>query len=170
MKKTNICIIIMFISAYAFSQNQADQKSIEQEVNTQVWKPFKQAIAQRDSKKFNELHTDDILRISKSITIGAAYKESNRKHYALKSSTKQIIDFRFEQRVYAGNIGYEVGYYSVKISRQNGEKREAYSRFHIVLKKVEGRWKIAQDWDAPNINGVEITAADFEKLPPVNLQ
>ena len=49
-----------------------------------------------------------------------------------------------------------------------GEKaRENYGRFHCVIKKIDGVWKIAQDWDDDEINGRKVSAEDWAKEAPL---
>ena len=56
-----------------------------------------------------------------------------------------------------------MGYYRLISVRDEGEERTYYGQFHVVLREVEGIWKIAQDWDAGQLNGREIGEADFLK-------
>ncbi|MDT7831810.1 nuclear transport factor 2 family protein [Flavobacteriaceae bacterium S356] len=170
MKKLVACIILVLVALPAVSQNKKEQEKIAQEVNTQLWKPFKHSLENRDAKTYNDLHTDDILRVNKwGIRIGKAFKDRNTANYAKKDDRKRTIDFWLEHRIYAGNTGYEVGYYRITTTSPDGTTRESYARFHIVLKKVKGSWKIAQDWDTGDINGVKITAKDFAKGTPLDL-
>ena len=41
-----------------------------------------------------------------------------------------------------------------------------FGQFHIVLKKIDGHWKITQDWDTSTIAGKPITAEVFESREP----
>ncbi|MBK7871679.1 MAG: nuclear transport factor 2 family protein [Saprospiraceae bacterium] len=77
-----------------------------------------------------------------------------------EAGVTRSIAFRFEHRVANDSIAYEVGYYKIKSAR-NGEERTGYGRFDVVLKKIDGVWKIAQDWDVDNINGKKLTEEDF---------
>ncbi|MEM9920511.1 MAG: nuclear transport factor 2 family protein [Bacteroidota bacterium] len=153
-----------------YSQIPADP-STEQQVNKQLWKPFKKAYESRDWEAFNALHTDDVLRINRwsGIRQGAAYKESNRKHFQQKTDSQKTIDFRLEHRLYSDDMGYEVGYYRIRTQKEGEETKEHYARFHVRLQKVDGQWQIAQDWDVDNINGRPITAEDFNKGTPLDL-
>ena len=170
MKKLIICLVCILTTIPVLSQKTKDQKKIEKEVNTQLWKPFKHSLENRDAKTYNDLHTDDVLRVNKwGIRTGKAFKDRNTASYAKKDDRKRTIDFWLEHRIYSGDIGYEVGYYRIKTKSSDGTVKESYARFHIVLKKVHGSWKIAQDWDTGSINGVTVTAADFAKGTPLDL-
>ena len=170
MKKTLLLIVLLSTVGLVHSQTKVDKEAIEKEVNKQLWKPFKTAFDDRDAKLFNSLHTDDVLRVSKwGIKQGPEYKEGVLKSYEKKDAPKREIDFWLEHRIYAENIGYEIGYYRITSYRANNEVKVSYARFHIVLKKINGKWLIAQDWDTNNINGVAVTAEDFAKGVPLNL-
>ena len=171
MKKSILFLMFCLITSLTFSQDaKIDKAQIENEVNEQVWKPFKAAFESRDWKHFNELHTDDILRVSKwGIQLGPDYKQSTKERYQRKSDVNRTIDFWLEHRIYSGEVGYEVGYYRITSEAPGKEARESFARFHIVLKKVEGKWKIAQDWDVNEINGIVVSEKDFAKGIPLEL-
>lgn len=164
MKQYLLLLIVTFWGTSIFAQPESNPET-ENEINQQIWKAFKQSWERRDSQTFNALHTEDIMRVSSSgIRVGDEYKNSNQKSFSKPRKDKRTIDFALEQRLYGNDIGYEVGYYRIVSKKDNGETNHYYGRFHVVLKKQNGAWKIAQDWDTGNVNGVEVTAADFEKL------
>ncbi|GFD78139.1 hypothetical protein KUL118_10010 [Tenacibaculum sp. KUL118] len=159
--KTVYTILILLVSvALSFSQNNG---IIEKEVNQQIWQPFKKSFEARDWESFNNLHTNDVLRVNKyGIRIGEEYKNSIQTSYQKTTTKKRQIDFCFNQRIYKENTGYEVGYYRVIYTEKYKEPRTVYGRFHVVLKKKENTWLITQDWDTDTINGKSITKEDFE--------
>lgn len=170
MKRILLTIAILSYGSIALSQAPRNPE-VENEVNEQLWKPFKKSWEQRDAKIFNDLHTDDVLRVSKwsGIRIGNEYKDRIIESYKKPDDRERSIDFWFEHRFYSGNTGYEIGYLKIVTKEESKEARYSYSRFHVVLKKVDGKWKIAQDWDTNNINGVEVTEADFAKNMALDL-
>ena len=160
----------MLVSSLIFSQEHEIKEKIEKQVNTQLWKPFKKSFENRDAIKYNDLHTDDVIRVNKwGIKVGEDFKKSNLVRYNKKDNIVRTIDLWFEHRLYNDNCGYEVGYYRIKSKSEEGNIKEHYARFHVVLKKVNGKWKIAQDWDTTNINDVPITNKDFQKGTPLAL-
>ncbi|MEQ9404696.1 MAG: nuclear transport factor 2 family protein [Cyclobacteriaceae bacterium] len=171
MKKT-LCILVVFLTgSFVFAQGYKPDKETENQVNEQVWKPFKKSWEERDAKAFNALHTDDVLRISKwsGIKVGSEYKDQITENYKRKDDTKRTIDFWLEHRIYSKTIGYEVGYLKIVSQRPGEDPRYSYSRFHVVLRKENGVWKIAQDWDTNNVNGNEVTAEEYAKGIPLDL-
>ncbi|MEO1053597.1 MAG: nuclear transport factor 2 family protein [Bacteroidota bacterium] len=167
MKKTKIvCLLIAACLASTKVSLAQDKAAIEEEVNQTIWKPFSEAYSTLDTEKYLSLHTDDMLRVSAwGLKAGEVFHQSIKEGFERQRKTerKQTIQFWFEHRLYSGNTGYEVGYYKIHISEPGKEDRYYYARFHIVLRKEEGKWKIAQDWDTNKINGVSVTEADFAK-------
>lgn len=166
MKKLKLCIVL---AALSINLTLA-QRTIEKEVNETLWKPFVESWSSFDAEAFNNLHTDDVLRASRGgLIIGKAYKERTTESFArsLEREDKRIIHFWFEQRVYSGDTGYEVGYYKIVNNRPGEEQREYYARFHVVLKKRNGQWKIAQDWDTGSVNGGPVNEEDWAKGTPL---
>ena len=143
---------------------------IEEQVNQDVWQPFKKSYEERDWKTFNSLHTDDVLRAhDRGIQIGQEYKSAMRQYYESPSNRKAMIDFVMERRTYKDDVGYEVGCYRVTYSEEGKEDRMSYGRFHVVLKKIDGQWKIAQDWDSNSFNGRPIGPEDFDDSKKLDL-
>lgn len=162
MKKYIITLSFFLISGTIFSQ-QKEKYDFSKEIDKQLWTSFVKSFNSRDGKKHLEIHTDDVLRITKNgIRIGKAYRDRIIESYGRKDQPKREIEFKFEHRIHTPDVAYEVGYFKI-ISFQEVEK-EYYGRFSVVLKKVDGRWKIAQDWDVDAINGVAITKKDYDKL------
>lgn len=165
----NLLLLLMFCLVFHFTKAQAKSDPfIAAQIDQQVWEPFKEAYADRDGPKYVRLHTDDVLRVTPwGIKHGEAFKRSTIERYARPNQAKRSIDFRFEHRIHTDSISYEVGYYKVVTLKGGEDKREDYGRFHVVLKKVNGLWKIAQDWDTDNINGHEVGSADFDRLDSI---
>ncbi len=156
-----LLLILVFHQFYA--QEERNDDLIELEINETIWKPFKESYEARDWKTFNSLHTDDILRAhDRGIQLGKEYKDAIRKYYEREDNRKVKIDFILEKRNYRQNIGYEVGFYRVVYEEEGKAERVSYGRFHVVLKMIDGRWKIAQDWDSESFNGQPIGKADFD--------
>jgi len=165
MKKIGFVFLISFFFITLVSgQKYQPDTAIILEVNKQLWEPFKQTYAKHDWQGFNDLHTDDVLRINtwNGLKEGAAYKKANEKSFQRDTEFERTIDFRFEHRIHNDSIGYEVGYYKITYEKPGEKPRSFYARFHVKLQKENGRWKIAQDWDVDKINGREVTAEDYE--------
>ena len=163
MKKYRIFLLLFLITNMTYSQEKV-KHDFSKEIDEQLWKSFVNSFNSRDGEKHIQIHTEDVLRITKNgIRIGKEYRDRIRESYDRKDQPRREIEFKFEHRIHKPNIAYEVGYFKIISFHKDGEK-EYYGRFSVVLKKENGRWKIAQDWDVDAINGVPITAKDYEKL------
>ncbi len=154
----------MAISAsIAFGQH--DQK----EINDQVWKPFTQALLDRDAKTFISVHSADVIRVErngKKIIGMEAYKKNMEESWPARKSSnaanqvKQTFELRFTERISNGTLAYEVGYFKNEAIYPSGEKRSSYGEFHVTLRKENGFWKILVDSDSNK--GGTITEAMFQ--------
>ncbi|MCB9316646.1 MAG: nuclear transport factor 2 family protein [Lewinellaceae bacterium] len=164
-----ICIGLAFycllcLPASGFAQQDS---LVQAEIDAQIWRPFIQAYNSFDADRYNALHTADVLRGGPwGLVTGDAYFQNNISRFAKSKAAglQRKIAFTFEHRVHQDTVAYEVGYYRVEISEKaSNEPITSYGQFHVVLKKVQGGWKIAQDWDAGNLNGERITSDVFMK-------
>jgi len=155
---------------FAFqSVAQNDELKIHEEINLKIWKPFCESYASLDAKTFNALHTDDVIRATPwGIRVGKEYKNRNIERFQAdkEKGTNRTIELWFEHRKTTPEVSYEVGYYKVTY-KNDGKKKYSYGRFHVVIKKINGSWKIAQDWDTDKINGIEVTEKDWLKGSPL---
>lgn len=144
----------------------------QQEINVQVWKPFIKAYAAHDAQLYNSLHADDILRVNEQgIRIGEQYKKSNTKNFQRNKSQGSTahIEFKFISRQANEQVAYEVGVYK-GVFVVKGKTYIGYGNFHVVLRKIKGRWKIMQDWDSVLIGGKKIDEAHYQAMAGVALK
>ena len=162
----------LFVFCLIFSLSSAAQNPdslIHNKINQKVWKPFCESYASLDAATFNALHTDDVIRVNPwGIRIGETYKSQNEELFktAREKGTQRTIELWFEHRKTTPEISYEVGYYKVTYTEEDGT-RSFYGRFHVLLKNENGVWKIAQDWDTDNINGLDVTENDWQNGTPL---
>ena len=171
MRYLKILLAILFTFSTVSAQQKSNNESIESLINESIWKPFKSSYEARDWETFNSLHTDDVLRVYDNvIKIGAEYKNSIQESYQREQPGTVTIDFVMERRTYRNDVGYEVGFYRVIYKESGKEDRHSYGRFHVVIRKVNGSWKIAQDWDSNSFNGKPITTSDFDSSKMLRLE
>lgn len=160
---------LLFLT-FSFLTNAQDAETlIHDEINEKVWKPFCESYASLNAEIFNGLHTDDVIRATPwGIRVGEEYKNRNVERFAANKEkrTNRTIELWFEHRKSNSKISYEVGYYKVAYQK-DGKTKNSYGRFHCVIKKIDGVWKIAQDWDTDKINGIEVTEKDWLKGSPL---
>ncbi|MBX2828794.1 MAG: nuclear transport factor 2 family protein [Flavobacteriaceae bacterium] len=160
MKK--ILLLYLLVSFPLMGQN-ITNPNLAQEVDEQVWEPFKNSYANGDAVTFNAIHTDDIIRITNDgFRQGQEYKDANTQWLSKSGRKARTIDFVFEHRIYSEDTAYEIGYY--KIVYNGDEENAHYARFTVLLRKENDRWRIAQDWDTSEINGKKVTVEDFKRL------
>ncbi|KAA3620851.1 MAG: nuclear transport factor 2 family protein [Flavobacterium sp.] len=151
-----ICIAIQHP---LFGQENQDAES---QVNTQVWQAFKTAYEARDSEAFKAIHTDDVLRVNDGGIKTAPEYFASIDSWRKSDDTSITIDFAFENRQYNAHTGYETGYYRVVYTRENGESLSYYGQFHVILRLVDGKWMIAQDFDTSTIAGRKVDGSFFD--------
>ncbi|MEM6724889.1 MAG: hypothetical protein AAF598_12670 [Bacteroidota bacterium] len=160
------CFFLLFsLSADVYAQAEVDSTILEA-INEEVWIPFMQAYADHDVELYLSLHAEEVLRATPwGIRKGADFRKQIRASWSIPNPSKKQIEFRFEHRIHTDSIAYEVGYYKLVYPDNKPEDQVHVGRFHVVLKKIDNRWYIAQDWDDNDINGSKVSVADFERLP-----
>jgi ketosteroid isomerase-like protein len=160
-------LLLFFLTVSVIQAFAQDEK---QAVNDQVWKPFIQAFNDRDTKKFMELHSKDVVRSSRDSKNVLGWDEyyqqmerGNKSENASKS--KRTLELRFTERIYGKDKAIEVGIYKTSYVGGDGIAKGFYGRFHVVLRKESGAWKILVDTDSSE-NGT-ISEKDFLEASPM---
>ena len=143
-----ICLILLFADP-TFSQT----GSLQKEINEQVWKPFIKAFNNNDNEAFSAVHSKEMVRVSQDdnqiIGFAEYFKKVPDSVKAKWKDWKRNIELRFLQRIASADKAFEVGYYkSSSTNAVTGEKRTGYGKFHVLLRKENGAWKILMDADA----------------------
>ena len=145
-------------------------ESLHKEIDQTVWKPFKNAFETIDGKALNSIYADEVLRVTPNgIDTNNTFKSKNLERFIQnkKDGVSIALDFWFDSRHTNKTTSYEVGFYRIGFTSKEGKTNYTHGQFHIVLKKINGAWKITQDWDTATINGEAIGAEDFEKQKPI---
>lgn len=161
-----ITLAIMFSFTFVPAQ---DIEFIQKEIDQTLWKPFKAAFENLDAEKLNLLYASEVLRVTPGgIDTENSFKNANfeRLNGHKMRNTALQLDFWFDSRHTNANASYDVGFYRMVLTNTHGVD-VIYGQFHIVLKKMNGIWKIIQDWDSSSINGKDISVADFERQKPM---
>lgn len=159
MQKIIFSLVVIIIGQLASAQGE------QEAINKDVWLNFMEAYENKDASLFNQIHTDDVLRISPDrnvMHIGQEYKDRNLETFNRwnERKIKQKIEFSFLSRSQKSDWAYEVGVF--KLTRYGRDQPQTYyGKFYVTLKKVGGLWKIYIDSDT-NENGT-IGEADFLK-------
>ena len=159
MKKLYFLITLLLVQP-VFAQNEATEA-----INKDVWYNFMQAYQDLDASLFNQIHTNDVLRVPADqgeMLIGQEYKDKNLETFNRWNAQKikQKIEFSFYNRIQKGDWAYEIGIF--KLTRYNGrESNSYYGKFNVTLKRISGIWKIYIDSDTNE--GRSINEAHFRK-------
>jgi uncharacterized protein (TIGR02246 family) len=123
------------------------------ELNRDIWHPFRQAYGARDSEAFLALHTPDLIRAggpSKEVYGFDEYAKQTERSFAdmIARGDGVGIELRFLERIASGELASERGVFRITATRASGEQRVFHGRFHVMARKVDGRWRIAVDYDS----------------------
>ena len=158
MTKNFVWLLFLYSCSNAFAQN------AQQQINEQVWKPFIQAYNAYDTDAFMAVHSKNLVRApidSKSVRNFEQYRKQNEEgaKRATNQGSTRTIDLHFITRVSNDMQAYEIGIYKVTSTNNNGENKDYYGKFHVVLVKENGVWKILVDQDSSENN--TISEKDF---------
>ena len=164
-------LILAFLCLGIGLQMHAQHSDASAVIDDQVWIPFMETYTSFDAEGYNELHTDNVLRINRDgqrIKVGDEYKSDqiSSAQKNLQKGAKRSIEFAFIERIHDGDHGFEVGYYKVTYLSPDGN-RYSYGKFHVVLQKLEGQWKILMDADS-SLDG-SITEEEFSRWDILSL-
>jgi ketosteroid isomerase-like protein len=131
----------------------AQTDSLQQQINDQVWKPFIQTYNNMDTESFMALHSKEMTRVvqdSKRIHGYAQYYDNNKRsnEFSKKNNQKRSIELRFIQRIADNDRAFEIGYYKLAVASPDGKIQSFYGKFHVLMHKENGTWKILMDADA----------------------
>jgi ketosteroid isomerase-like protein len=149
MAKFLLFITCLLYHDLIFSQS----GNYQEEINEQVWKPFIRAFNSDDNEAFRAVHSKEVARVIQDDNRLIGYDEYfKRVPDSVKTkwaNWKKNIELRFIQRIATADKAFEVGYYkSTSTNVATGEKRSGYGKFHVLLRKENGIWKILMDADA----------------------
>lgn len=157
---------IFFICCHCISYSQTD--SLQKQINDQVWKPFIKTFNNDDNEGFRKVHSPELISVMSDDNQVLDYEDYLR---PVDDSTKvqrgkwnHHIELRFLQRIASNGKAFETGYYKTSaVNAGTGEKRVSYGKFHALLRKENGEWKILMDQDAKEDAG----EMKFQQAKPI---
>jgi ketosteroid isomerase-like protein len=163
-KRGLLLFVFITISVVGYSQN------IQRQINDQVWKPFITTFNNYDTEGFMAVHSHDLIRVprdSKTVLNFEQYKKQYEggDKQAAQQKAKRIIELRFIERMANENQAFEAGIYKTTNINAQGESKSFYGKFHVVLRKENGTWKILVDSDSSE--GGSIGEKDFIAAKPL---
>jgi len=158
-------IVLMLLAQVAvFSQTD----SLQRQINEQVWKPFIESFNKSDDETFSSVHSKEIIRVMQDdkqiIGFDQYFKKIPDSVKGKWASWKKNIELRFIQRIAGFDKAFEVGYYkTTSTNTKTGEIRTGIGKFHVLLRKENGVWKILMDADTGEGANEEV----FKKAIPI---
>jgi ketosteroid isomerase-like protein len=127
--------------------------SLQRQINEQVWKPFISAFNADNDEGFQAVHSREVTRIEQDnariLTFDQYFRKIPDSVKASWGAWKRNLELRFIQRIAGNGRAFEVGYYkTTSTNSKTGESRTGYGKFHVLLRKENGIWKILMDADA----------------------
>jgi ketosteroid isomerase-like protein len=118
-----------------------------------------------------DVHSKDVVRSArdgKTVWNWEEYKKSQTEgdQEDIKAKRKRTLTLRFTERIVSNDLAVEVGVYKTSYLLVDGKTMDYYGRFHVVLRKENGVWKILVDTDSSE-NGT-IGEKDFLAAKPIN--
>lgn len=163
MKKLiSFLISVLLMQALVYAQG-----NIQKEIDEQVWKPFVTAFNSFNQQAFASVHSKDVIRVIQDDKIIWGYNqyfpETKKEEQGKTPNHKRTLELRFVQRIADNDKAFEVGFYKTSYQMQDGTQRSSYGKFHVVLRKEDGKWKILVDADTNEGASKE----EFEKASPI---
>lgn len=147
--KVILSLLSVFVGIVGFSQDD----TLRKQINDQVWKPFIRSFNALDTKGFMSVHSRDMTRViqdgNEIFGYDRYYQENEHgNQQTQKVNRKRTLELRFVQRIAAHDRAFEVGYFKFTGTDPDGTTRYGYGKFHVLLRKENGIWKILMDADA----------------------
>ena len=139
------------------------------ELNNDIWHTFPRAYGDADA--FLALYSPDLIRAggpTNKVQGYAEFAEITRQWFADLADRGSTVDieFRFTERIADADLASERGVFRMTARRATGEEKVFHGRFHTFSRRIDGRWRIAVDYDSDE-NGT-VTAETFELATPAD--
>ena len=141
--------LFILISLSCFAQD------FTKEIDDQVWKPFIATFNSHDTEAFMALHSKDVVRSPRDSKVLLNWDEYFKLHQESdqrekKGGATRTIDLSFTERISNAKQAIDIGVYRATVTTKDGKSATYtyYGRFHVVLRKEGGTWKILVDTDS----------------------
>ncbi|MEH6535625.1 MAG: hypothetical protein V7719_04485 [Psychroserpens sp.] len=162
MLKKTVLLVVFLIASTQLSQSQSLQNL--KDIN-QVWAKFYQAFETLDHQPMAEIHAKELIRIAggRSILNYKTYITSYKDRFKASKVNNDTnnISLRFFERINSDDIASERGIFKLIRNKDKPNEQTYYGQFHVIIKKLNGTWKITMDYDSTEFD--TIGEADFKK-------
>ncbi|NNE32913.1 MAG: nuclear transport factor 2 family protein [Winogradskyella sp.] len=142
-----ILLLLLCATPLCSAQSIEDLKAVNK-----VWSKFYNAFETLDYSLMAQIHSDELVRVSggKRIIDYDTYITNYKSRFKQDKLTKQTntITLRFFERLNNGRTASERGIYKLTKNQGTKNERSYYGQFHVILKKIDGHWKITMDYDS----------------------
>lgn len=169
MKLKAAFLIFTLSIAPVFAQNKTELQAI----NTQVWSNFTKAFETLNAELFASIHSDSLIRVggdNQVLRRKTEYINGYKTRWQNKT-LKRTISFRFLERIADSQSASELGIYKLTIDPNTPKAVSYYGKFHVILRKEHGVWKLLVDYDSSENQTIDETTFnaafaidDFEKF------
>ncbi|MBC2846083.1 nuclear transport factor 2 family protein [Winogradskyella flava] len=134
-----------------YSQAKAQNTDHLTAINS-VWAKFYNAFETLDYTLMAEIHSKDLVRVSggNRILDYDTYINNYKAGFERDKKAGQTsnISLRFFERLCDGNTSSERGIYRLVRNKDTDNEQSYYGQFHVIMKKIDGEWKITMDYDS----------------------
>jgi len=155
---------LLFASLLILSIIKVFAQNAHTEINSQVWKPFIKSFNENNTSTFMALHSKDAVRSPRDAKTIWNWDQYNKEQAAgdLKDRRlrrKRMLELHLTESIVKGDLAFDVGVYRTSYLLLDGKTENYYGRFHVVMRKEKGVWKILIDTDSSE--GGTIGEKDF---------
>lgn len=143
--------LILLLAVCCFTKLRA--QDLQKEINEQVWKPFIEHFNNRNAEGFLAVHSKDVVRAPRDSKMIFGWDEYLKQQTegdkrGAACGRKHSLELRFTERIADKALAMDVGIYKTTSTDGQGQSRSGCGRFHVVLRKENGVWKILVDTDS----------------------
>jgi len=122
------------------------------ELNHDIWHPFRRTYRACELPAFLDLYHPDLIRAGgpgKEVYGYDRYAAETAAWFSTCAERGDVLDieFRFTERIAAGDLASERGVFRITATRPGADKLVFHSQFHTFARKTGGRWRIVADYD-----------------------
>ena len=158
----SMSLLLTSLLIFSFKNTLAQETQIE--INNHVWKPFIENVNKSSTPVFMALHSKDAVRSPRVAKTIWNRDNCNKRQSAgdledKKQNRKRTLELHLTESIVKGDLAFDVGVYRTSYLLLDGKTENYYGRFHVVMRKEKGVWKILIDTDSSE--GGTIEEKDF---------
>ena len=133
---------------------------VQRQIDRELWIPFLAASNAFDAGGFLAAQSKDMVRVSPDSgeVYGLARYQSEIREGFARARERGLVrrsEMRFLERTASDELAYETGYFRSEATLPTGEVRVRYTRFEMLLRKENGKWKILVDKDSARGDAID---------------